>query len=111
MYNEVLPLAIQYGLSEKDFWHGDMRLLEVYQKAYFRDKSYTAWINGYQNFIAQICALSRLGAKSKKDWAEYPKYEEPFNEKSHISEKISEHKAKEEQLRQNAWFSNILHNK
>ena len=46
-YSEyVLPYALQYGMTTHQFWHEDMDLYDSYHKAYERNLSYTAWING-----------------------------------------------------------------
>ena len=77
-WEEVLPLAIQYGMSEYQFWHGDMRLLEVYQKAYYRDRSYNAWLQGQYNQVAYGVVMSNAFAKKGSKQAEYPQWKDPF---------------------------------
>ena len=70
-----MPLAIQYGMTEEQFWYGDIRLLKVYQKAYLNNVSYVAWYNGMYNRIAvEIGAKNALVTKKKDridDWIEY----------------------------------------
>ena len=49
-------------MSEYQFWHGDMRLLEVYQKAYYRNTSYSAWLQGQYNQVAYGVVMSNAFA-------------------------------------------------
>ena len=65
-----MPLAIQYGMSEYQFWHGDMRLLEVYQKAYYREKSYSAWLIGARVFEANSKISANENRQRKSDKVE-----------------------------------------
>lgn len=108
-----MPLAVQYGMPLDEFWHGDMRLLQVYQKAYLRDKSYTAWLNGNFVMVAHGLALSNAFKKQGEQDKQYPEWEDPIEKlsKPKITKENREIEARKEQQRQNAWFSNILHKK
>ena len=86
-----------------------MRLLEVYQKAYIRDKSYTAWINGSYSAVAYKVVLGNAFGDSKTT-EDYPNWDDPIKHNVSVV-KNNEIEARKEQLRQNAWFSNMLHKK
>lgn len=97
-----------------EFWHGDMRLLEVYQKAYIRDKSYTAWINGAHIFEAQSKAISNGNRTKKSDPIEqYNDWKDPVQSKQKITitKENLESEFRNSQANQSAWLHNILHKK
>jgi hypothetical protein len=97
-----------------EFWHGDLRLLEVYQKAYMRNKSYTAWLNGVFIFEAQSKALSNSNRSKKSDPVlNYGEWQDPVKSKpkTTITQKNLEREFRTSQTNQNAWLHNILHNK
>ena len=52
-------------------------MLEVYQKAYYKNISYIAWQQGQYNYIAHSIALSNSFAK-KSQQIEYPKWQDPY---------------------------------
>ena len=66
-------------MSLDDFWHGDMRLLNVYQKAYLRDRDYSAWANGQYANIAFSVVMANAFSKKGQSKAEYPKYSDPID--------------------------------
>lgn len=91
MYSEVLPEAIRYGMSQKDFWHGDMRLLSAAQKAYFRDRSYSAWVNGQYSFVAYQYAIhNAMRANAREKYFEYPEWTDPFERKQVVTKETME---------------------
>lgn len=96
-----------------EFWHGDMRLLDVYQKAYMRNMSYTAWLNGNFTMVAHSFALANAFAKKGEKTQEYPQWKDPTAQfdRPKITKENREQEARKEQLRQNAWFANMLHKK
>lgn len=96
-----------------EFWHGDMRLLEVYQKAYLRNVSYTAWFNGNYAMVAQSLSLANAFAKKNEKAKEFPQWQDPIPKmgRTKITKENREIEARKEQLRQNAWFANMLHKK
>ena len=72
-------MAIQYGMPLHEFWHGDMRLLEAYARAYYRDRSYTAWLNGAREFEAHSKAISNGNRAKKSDPVlEYSDWQDPW---------------------------------
>ena len=96
-----------------EFWHGDLRLLEAYQKAYTRDKSYTAWLNGAYIFEASNKAVSNGNRTKKSDPVEqYADWKDPIPKKKKIiTQENLEEEFRNEQFNQNAWIHNMLHNK
>jgi hypothetical protein len=103
-----MPLARQYGLTYDEFWHGDMRLLSVYQKGYFRDKSYTAWLQGQFDCVAYSVAMSNAFAKKGSKQAEYPQWKDPFEKfnKPKITKDNLEYEFRKQQSMQQAWLFN-----
>lgn len=87
-------------MTEDQFWHGDIKLLEVYQKAYYRNIKYTKWIEG-QYMMAALNAScignsSYFHSKSTPP-NKYPEdYDDPFKE--HLKEEDID---KEEMKKQN----------
>lgn len=109
----MLPLAKQYGMSLNEFWYGDMRLLDVYQKAYMRDVSYRSWVNGNYTTVAHSIALSNAFAKKGQKQQEYPKWQDPIEKIGIKQDKITkdnlEQKFREQQIAQQDWLSSVLH--
>lgn len=95
-------------MSEYQFWHGDMRLLEVYQKAYYRDRSYNAWLQGQYNQVAYTVVMSNAFAKKGSKQAEYPQWKDPFEKfnKPKITKDNLEEEFRKQQSMQQAWLFN-----
>ena len=108
-----MPLAIQYGMPLDEFWHGDLRLLEAYQKAYMRDKSYTAWINGAFIFEANSKVNANANRTKKSDKVqEYAQWKDPIPKKKKIiTNENLEEVFREEQFNQNSWLHDMLNKK
>lgn len=100
-------------MTDNEFWYGDTRLLSVCQKAYLRDKSYTAWLQGQYNSISFGIVLSNSFAKKGTSPKEYPKWKDPIPkpQKEIITKENLEEKFRESQENQNAWLHNILNKK
>lgn len=83
-----MPLAIEYGMSIDEFWHDDVDLLLVYEKAYYRRTSQTAWLNGLYNLQALTVSISHAISPDSK--LEY--YKEPisFERESTPKKKLTE---------------------
>lgn len=77
-----MPLALQFGMPLDEFWYGDMRLLEVYRKAYTRKKSYEAWLQGQYNCAGYSVVLANAFAKKGAKKQEYPKWEDPVEKEN-----------------------------
>ena len=93
-------------MTEKQFWYGDTRLLEVYRKAYTRNISYNAWLQGQQNYLAQSIALSNAFAKKGQKPIEYPQWKDPMQEvyKPKIDKNNLEEEFRKKQSEQQAWL-------
>jgi hypothetical protein len=98
-------------MTTHDFWHGDMRLLEVHRKAYMRDKSYTAWVQGQYNAVSFGIVLSNAFSKDKKE--QYPEWKDPVEKtiKKEISDEEFERLFRNEQIKQNSWLRNLKNSK
>lgn len=105
-----MPLAVQYGMPLDEFWHGDMRLLEVYQKAYTRNVSYTAWLSGHYTMVAHSLALSNAFARKGAKQEEYPQWKDPIGQmsKPKITEDNIEEQHRNLQCRQVAFIASII---
>ena len=104
-------MAVQYGMPLAEFWYGDTRLLEVYQKAYMRDKSYTAWLNGAYTFEANSKAISNGNRTKKSDPVQqYAEWKDPIPKyhKEKITKDNIEQKFRETQVQQNLWLHNMI---
>ena len=96
-------------MSEYQFWHGDMRLLEAYRKAYHRDISYKAWYEGMYNRIAMEMGARNALASKKKDridkWLDYKDPIEQDKPKKQTKDKETQEKEfRNMQAMQNAWL-------
>lgn len=104
----MVPLAIQYGMPLDEFWHGDMRLFEAYQKAYYRDKSYSAWCNGVYVFEGISKAIyNGFGRTKKSDKAEeYSTWKDPMEkyDKPRITKENVEIEYRKQQAAQMGWL-------
>ena len=97
-------------MTEYQFWHGDMRLLQAYQKAYLTNISYTSWQQGYYNNVAYSIVMSNAFAKKGSKPKEYPKWDNPVEKmfKKAKRKKIIdvESEFRKQQIKQNAWLFN-----
>jgi hypothetical protein len=96
-----------------EFWHGDLRLLEAYQKAYMRDKSYTAWLNGARIFEANSKVSVNANRTKKTDKVEqYDDWKDPVPKKKKIiTDENIEVNFRKEQFDQNSWLHDMLNKK
>ncbi len=85
-------------MSLNMFWHGDMDLLNAYQKAYYSNAAYNAWLQGFYNFQAHSMSLSNAFAKKGSKPIEYPKFKDPMEKfNAPINEPIDVEEAFREQ--------------
>ena len=94
-----------------EFWHGDMRLLDCYQKAYYRDKSYTAWLNGAYVFEAQSKVIYNGFGRSKGQKAQqYNDWVDPVPQKEKPQMNIDDVELEYRRLQaeQQNWFASVL---
>lgn len=95
-----------------EFWHGDLRLFEAYQKAYIRHISYTAWCQGNYNRIAvEIGAKNSMITKKSDHIDKWLEFDDPIEKIVKSKAKSSQKDDNETQHIQNMWFYNMLHNK
>ena len=92
-------------MNADQFWYDDTRLIGAYEKAYYRDVSYRAWLQGYYNYIAYSIALSKAFAKKGQKVEEYPKWVDPIEKIQ--KEKINKNN-REEQRNQQNWVYNTF---
>lgn len=97
-------------MTPTQFWYGDPRLLGVYQKAFIRNQSYNAWLQGQYNAVAYNIVMANAFAKKGTKPKEYPKWKDPFGfqRKEIITENNIEVKFRELQVNQNSWLHNII---
>lgn len=95
-------------MTTDQFWYGDLRLLQAYQKAYIRNVSYTAWCNGNYANMAHSISLSNAFAKKGAKQAEFPQWVDPFKKinKKKITKENLETEFRKQQIEQNAWLFN-----
>lgn len=87
-----------------------MRCLEARQKAYMRDKSYTAWLNGARMFEVNSKVTANANRTKKSDKVEqYDDWKDPFeNKKKKITQENLESEFRKEQFNQNSWLHDML---
>ena len=107
IYDEVLPLAFQYGQPLDEFWHGDLRLLEARQKAYIRDVCFRAWKQAdYNRMAVEIGAKNAMATKQSNRIQSWIDFTDPI--KKIIKENKKPQDYAVEQHNQNVWFYNII---
>lgn len=101
-----MPSAIEYGMPLDEFWHGDMRLLGAYEKAYYRRTSYAAWENGKYVWEAITKAIYNGFGRGKTDKPEtYSQWVDPIKkEKPVITKDNLEEEFRKQQVELNAWL-------
>ena len=89
-------------------------LLEIYQKAYLRNLTYSAWVQGnYIMFAVEKGAKNALATKKSdidRTWIDYVDPIKKFN-KPTITKDNLEQEFRQSQANQNAWLRNILNGK
>ena len=91
-----------------EFWHGDVRLLEVYQQSYETDKSYTAWLIGAKCFEAVSKAIyNGFGRQRESDKPhQYDAWVDPFKRDTEpkITKEEREIEFRNQQASINSWL-------
>lgn len=90
-----------------EFWYGDVRLLLAYKKAYLRNTSYNAWVQGGYNFAAFTITLANAFAKKGQSPKTFPEWKDPVEKLEKMY--IKQEKYEVVQHRQEMWFYNMLH--
>lgn len=102
-----MPLAVQYRMPLAEFWYGDTRLLEVYQKAYMRDKSYTAWLNGAYIFEADSKAVYNGNRAKRSDPVQqYAEWKDPIEKMKKLYSKQENYEVIHRN--QQMWFYDMI---
>lgn len=86
---EELPLALEYGMTLKEFWEEDCDLIYAYQKAYFNRLHNTSHLNGLYNLEAFKIVLNNAFVGDKNKFIDYPK-EAIYNPFNSLENKLSE---------------------
>lgn len=108
---ELFPSAKLYGMTDKEFWEDDPQLywsyLILYQKQIEQQNEqikYSCWLQGNLNCMAYSLAMANCFGKDKQEEkAEFPSYEELFNNKTEHKEKTPEEIDNYVQAQNNAW--------
>lgn len=90
----MLPSAIEYGMSIKDFWENDPELFWAYRFSYINKlkreseiNNYNAWLQGLYFFEGVSIALANGFGSAKLQYPKVPYGEEnKYNEEPKISE-------------------------
>ncbi len=96
-----------------EFWHGDMRLLECYQKAYLRNVSYTGWLNGKYNYLAFSTVMANAFANKGTSPKNYIDWQDPIEKlapKKELTKEQREQTFRQEQIEQQQWLNGFLKN-
>lgn len=95
-------------MTYEQFWYGDIRLLRVYEKAYYRNVSFNAWYQGQYNHIAFGVTMQNAFAKKGAKKVEYPKWKDPCaqSKKPIITTENLEEQFRKEQAKQQDWLFN-----
>jgi hypothetical protein len=93
-------------MTAEQFWHGDVRLIGAYEKAYYRNLTFSAWVQGnYQMIAVEKGARNALASKKEhidRTWVEYI---DPVEKAMKTRSKID---PKKEQKNQEKWFFNTF---
>lgn len=83
-YFEELPLALQYGMNEEQFWDGRCDLIYVYEKAYINRIHTEAYLQGAYVEIALSTTMANMFRKKGAKPIAYPSEAilNPFNKKN-----------------------------
>ena len=89
-----------------EFWYGDIRLLKVYQIAYYRDVSYKCWLQGQYDLAAFSVVMANAFSKNGSKQAEYPKWKDPMEKYVKPKKVILDNNA--EHTNQIKWFAEMM---
>ena len=95
-YYDLLALAIEYGMTPKEFWEDDIQLLYVYQKAYINRLHKQTHLQGLYNELAFGVVVGRAFSKKNSKKMQYPK-EDVYNPFKQENKKI-EQKSKPQEM-------------
>ena len=93
-------------MTPEQFWYDDARLFNVYEKAYYRNITYTAWVQGhYTMFATERGARNALASKQSEIDRNWVEYIDPVEKKT--KQKPKKHD-REEQRNQENWVLNTF---
>lgn len=102
-YDYLLPLALTFGMSNREFWEEDPELLWAYRKSYM-DKmkiqseidNYNSWLNGL--YVYDAISKSLYNSFGRKETQPVMNYiDKPYN--FNVKPKSKEEIEKEERLK------------
>ena len=86
-----------------EFWHGDLRLLEAYRKAYIRVVCFRAWKQAdYDRIAMEIGAKNAMATKKSEHIDRWIDFEDPIKKIEKANAKPNDLSV--EQHNQNMWF-------
>ena len=93
-------------MSTYEFWHGDIRLLQAYEKAYLRYVSLRAWYQGKYDYVAYGITMHNAFLKKGQKAEDFPDYVDPIEryEKPKIKKENVEKEYIQQRYNQQAWF-------
>lgn len=100
-----------------EFWHGDTRLLQCYQTAYYRQMSYNSWMQGKFNHDAYAIVLHNAFEKESSKHIQYPEWKDPIEtaEKQKAKQERTaesvEIEFRQQQIEANAWLESLIMNR
>lgn len=95
-------------MTDEQFWFGDIRILRAKQIAYYRNISYSAWLNGVHFFEANTKAISNGNRTKKSDPIEkYNDWKDPIP-KPKPTKEHQERNFRKSQANQNLWLHNMI---
>lgn len=101
----MLPLAIEYGMSVKEFWENDPDLFWAYRFSYINKQkkeqeimNTKAWLQGAYIYEAVSVALSNAFSKTKSTYSKEPynlkkeesREQELFNLQSRLKNRVAQ---------------------
>ena len=109
-----LPLALQYGMSTQEYWHEDKQLLSAYEKAYYNNVHYVAWVNGL--YIENVVDVTLYNVFKKKGETPKQYFNKPIDvfeiyEKNHATKQQTHNDYQQLLSNQNDFIKNIIENK
>ena len=88
-------------MTPEQFWYDDIRLFNAYEKAYYRNVSFKAWVQGnYDMFAVEKGARNALASKESNIDRTWVEYIDPVEEKTKQNPKKHD---REEQRNQENW--------
>ena len=98
-------------MTEDQFWYAEEKLLYVYQRAYIRDKTYSAWLFGMHNCEAtRVAVQNSMRTKENDPILKYGDYKDPFeiSSKPKVTKENIEEEFRKQHAMQNAWLKNLI---